>query len=78
VCEIKGGARSYACHCRYERAPIHYAAELGHVSIVELLISKNADVKIQDRREFPFMSLTTMTMMMNSMSMMAVMLMLLS
>jgi hypothetical protein len=38
----------------------------------------NADVNVQDRREFPFMSLTTMTMMMSSMSMMVVMRMLLS
>jgi hypothetical protein len=48
VCEIEGGARSYACHCRYEITPIHLAAEGGHISTVELLISKSADVNVQD------------------------------
>ena len=78
MCEIEGGARSDACCCRDGDAPILQQAELGEVSIVELLISMNADVNVQDRREFPFMSLTTMTMMMSSMSMMVVMRMLLS
>ena len=30
------------------QAPIHRAAEKGHTSTVELLISKNADVNVQD------------------------------
>ena len=46
--EIERGARSYACCCRGEQAPIHRAAAKGHTSTVELLISKNADVNVQD------------------------------
>ena len=47
--EIERGARSYACCCRDGRAPIHRAAAEGHTSTVELLISKNADVNVQDK-----------------------------
>ncbi len=49
VCEIEGGARSDACRCRDGIAPIHLAARGGHVSTVELLISKNVDVNVQDK-----------------------------
>ena len=49
VCEIEGGARSDACCCRDGIAPIQLAAEGGHISTVELLLSKNADVNLQDK-----------------------------
>ena len=49
VCEIERGARSYACHCSNGHAPIHKAAEGGHISTVELLISKSANVHVQNK-----------------------------
>ena len=49
VCEIEGGARSDACCCRDWDAPIHKAAWGGHTSTVELLISKSANVQVQNK-----------------------------
>jgi hypothetical protein len=49
VCEIERGVRSDACCCRDGKASIHLAAWGGHTSTVELLISKSADVNVQDK-----------------------------
>ncbi len=46
--DVELGARCDACHDRIGQAPIHWAAEGGHTSTVELLISKGADVNLQD------------------------------
>ena len=48
VCGIEGGASSHACCGRDGRAPIYWAAEGGHLSCLELLLSRNADVNVQD------------------------------
>ncbi len=42
------GAVSHACCCREGRAPIHLAAREGHLSIVEFLVARGADVHAQD------------------------------
>ena len=49
VCGIEGGASSHACCCRDGVAPVHVAAGLGHLSFLELLLTKNADVNAQDK-----------------------------
>jgi hypothetical protein len=45
----EGGAVSHACCCRDGRAPIYKAAEWGHLSILEFLVARGADVHAQDR-----------------------------
>jgi ankyrin repeat protein len=42
------GILSDACCCSYKSAPIHLAAEGGHVPCIELLVAKKADVNAQD------------------------------
>ena len=42
------GAVSHACCCRYGQAPIHKAAEGGHLSTLEFLVARGADVHAQD------------------------------
>ena len=41
-------ALSHAFGCRHGSAAIHKAAEGGHLSCLELLITKNADIDVQD------------------------------
>jgi ankyrin repeat protein len=48
VCEIEGGASCNACCCRDGSAPIHKAALGGHLSCLELLLTRNADVNALD------------------------------
>jgi ankyrin repeat protein len=43
------GDVSHACCCRHGWAPIHYAADGGHLSILEYLVAQGADVHAQDR-----------------------------
>ncbi len=45
----EGGAVSHACCCRDGRAPIHEAAANGHLSILEFLVARGADVHAQDK-----------------------------
>jgi ankyrin repeat protein len=45
----EGGAVSHACCCRYGGAPIHWAADGGHLSILEFLVSRGADVHAQSK-----------------------------
>jgi hypothetical protein len=45
---IEGGAVSHACCCRDGQAPIHKAAEGGHLSCLEFLVARGADVHAQD------------------------------
>ena len=45
----EGGAVSHACCCRYDKAPIHLAAEGGHLSTLEFLVARGADVHAQDK-----------------------------
>ncbi len=40
---------SYVCCCRGGWAPIHWAAEAGHTSCVEVLIRGGADVHVQTK-----------------------------
>ena len=47
-CGIEGGASSHACCCRNGEAPIHKAVVGGHLSCLELLLTRNADVNVQD------------------------------
>ena len=46
---FKGGAVSHACCCRNGEAPIHKAAERGHLSCMEFLVARGADVHAQDK-----------------------------
>ena len=43
----EGGAVSHACCCRDGEAPIHWAAGQGHMSILEFLVARGADVHAQ-------------------------------
>jgi ankyrin repeat protein len=45
----KGGAVSHACCCSKGKAPIHAAAEAGHLSILEFLVARGADVNAQTK-----------------------------
>ncbi len=45
---VEGGAVSHACCCRDGQAPIHKAAKDGHLSCVEFLVARGADVHAQD------------------------------
>ena len=51
VCVVlaEGGAVSHACCCRDGEAPIHKAAEVGHLSILEFLVARGADVNVQNK-----------------------------
>ncbi len=42
---IEGGAVSHACCCRNGAAPIHSAALSGHLSCLEFLVARGADVR---------------------------------
>jgi hypothetical protein len=44
----EGEAVSHACCCRGGEAPIHKAADGGHLSILEYLVARGADVHAQD------------------------------
>ena len=44
----EGGAVSHACSCRTGWAPIHLAAANGHLSIMEFLVARGADVHAQN------------------------------
>ena len=44
----EGGAVSHACCCRDGKAPIHKAADGGHLSILEFLVARGADVGTSD------------------------------
>jgi ankyrin repeat protein len=44
----EGGAVSHACCCRNGYAPIHKAAFYGHLSCLEFLVARGADVNVQD------------------------------
>jgi hypothetical protein len=44
---IAGISSSDACCCRMSSAPIHLAAVGGHLSCLELLLTRNADVNAQ-------------------------------
>ena len=44
----EGGAVSHACCCRDGWAPIHKAAYNGHLSCLEFLVARGADVHAQD------------------------------
>ena len=44
----EGGAVSHACCCRDGEAPIHKAADVGHLSCVEFLVARGADVGTPD------------------------------
>ena len=46
---IERGAFSHACFGRNGGAPIHWAAQGGHSSTLELLIARNADVNARDK-----------------------------
>jgi ankyrin repeat protein len=45
----EGGAVSHACCCRDGETPIHKAARVGHLSILEFLVARGADVHAQDK-----------------------------
>ena len=45
----EGGAVSHACRCRDGEAPIHKAADGGHLSCVEFLVARGADVLAQSK-----------------------------
>ena len=47
-CERERVALSHAFGCRHGSAAIHKAAEGGHLSCLELLITNNADIDVQD------------------------------
>ena len=51
VCVVlaEGGAVSHACCFRRCRAPIHKAAMGGHLSILEFLVARGADVHAQTK-----------------------------
>jgi hypothetical protein len=40
---------SHACCCRRGEAPIHFAAERGHLSILEFLVARGANVHAQTK-----------------------------
>jgi hypothetical protein len=44
---IEDGAVSHACCCRDGAAPIHMAAFQDHLSCVEFLVARGADVHAQ-------------------------------
>ena len=44
----EGGAVCHACCCRVGEAPIHKAADGGHLSCLEFLVARGADVHAQD------------------------------
>ena len=46
---IEGGAVSHACCCRFGAAAIHIAAEGGHLSCLEFLVARGADVHAQTK-----------------------------
>ena len=48
VCGIERGVCSHACCCRNGMAPIHLAAEGGHASCIEFLVTKGADIHEKD------------------------------
>ena len=45
----EGGAVSHACCCRDGQAPIHWAAWGGHLSTLEFLVARGADVHAQTK-----------------------------
>ena len=50
VCGIEGGASSHACCGRGGYTPIHVLAEGGgHLSCLELLLTRNADVNAETK-----------------------------
>jgi hypothetical protein len=53
---------SHACFCRSGQAPIHKAAEYGHLSCLEWLVAKGADFHAQDGWVL-LMSVTTFSLM---------------
>ena len=48
ACETEREALSHVFFCRHGSAPIHKAAEGGHLSSLELLVTNNADIDVQD------------------------------
>ena len=51
VCVVlaEGGAVSHACCCRHDQAPMHKAAFGGHLSCLEFLVARGADVNAQSK-----------------------------
>ena len=45
----EGGAVSHACCCSRGEAPIHKAAQRGHLACLEVLVARGADVHAQNK-----------------------------